>query len=179
VSDALLFRGRCLTLWPEWAWAILALGKRVENRGWALPVGEWFGLHAGARIGGTGSQGAIRNGIDAVITASTRAGWRWRSAMNTPMEIDAKKMAVIGATHGQIVRKVPTSQIVGLFRVDLVHLPGQGPADGWRVPDQFGNVFRFRPLASPITCGGAQGLWRADEKVADELRRALRDGGGR
>ena len=47
---------RALTLWPEWAWAIHHLDKRVENRGWPIPAGEWFALHAGKSPTGPGAR---------------------------------------------------------------------------------------------------------------------------
>ena len=43
---------RGLTLWQPWAYAVLHLGKRLENRPWKpwpSMVGPWFALHAAAR----------------------------------------------------------------------------------------------------------------------------------
>lgn len=43
---------RGLTLWQPWAFAVLHLGKRVENRPWKpwpSMIGRWFALHAAAR----------------------------------------------------------------------------------------------------------------------------------
>lgn len=43
-----------LTLWPEWAWSIMHLGKDVENRTWHPPrsiCGKRIALHAGRKVG--------------------------------------------------------------------------------------------------------------------------------
>jgi len=45
---------KALTLWPEWAWAIIHLGKDVENRTWHPPkniLGQRIALHAGRKVG--------------------------------------------------------------------------------------------------------------------------------
>jgi len=62
-----------LTLWPEWAWAITALGKDVENRVWPAPewiLGKRIYIHAGAKFGGKHTK--IDSAIDAVSSMAMR-----------------------------------------------------------------------------------------------------------
>jgi hypothetical protein len=42
---------KAITLYRPWAGAIAHLGKDIENRSWQcpLPVGDWIGIHAGAK----------------------------------------------------------------------------------------------------------------------------------
>lgn len=144
---------RALTLWPEWAWAILYLDKRVENRGWALPIGEWIGLHAGKSIGGRPGKFGIGDGVDSLAEMARRAGWgvagTYRRA--TFASSDRNVVWELGA--------VPTSAIVGAIRVVSVDAPNQGDLGGWRVPDAHGNRLEVRPLARPVPMRGALGLW--------------------
>ena len=138
-------RLRALTLWPEWAWAIHHLDKRVENRTWALPVGEWFALHAGKHLGGRPGHDAGVEAVTSVRYMATRAGWNLAPVFPTlPSPIDRDRKAA-----SAILFSVATSAIVGLFRVTRTEPPDRGDLTGWRVPEQVGNVFEYAPLASP------------------------------
>lgn len=156
---------KALTLWPEWAWAIDRLDKRVENRDWALPVGEWIALHAGKNIGGRPGRVAEEEGRVALAHMAGRAGW------------DAL-IASDGLTLGGGDRFVDldkadivTSAILGAFRVIAADAPNTGDLDGWRVPDAYGNRFEYRPLARSVPCKGAQGLWTVPPDVVAEMKR--------
>lgn len=123
-----------LTLWPEWAWAICHLDKRVENRTWApgarLPVGSRLAIHAGKYIGGT--LGATDEGVEAV-----------------------RFMARGAQTVG--IDRCTTSAIVAVVTIDGFD---QEQRTKWDVPGLW--HWRFRDvevLATPIPCRGAQGLW--------------------
>lgn len=143
------FTIRALTLWPEWVWAIHHLGKRVENRTWGLPVNEWFALHAGKHIGGRPGRVAKSEGMRALWSMAVRAG---TNPVVCVADIEAE-----------------SSCIRGLFRVIRNEAPGHGDLTGWRVPEQVGNVFEYRPLTTPIPCSGAQGLWTVGDEVAKAI----------
>lgn len=143
---------RALTLWPEWAWAIHALDKRVENRTWRIPVG-WYVLHAGRNIGGRPGETARADGLHGLAMMASRSG-----------------SFVHPARFGEIV----TSAALGCFRVCGHDAPGEGDLGGWRVPEQVGNrIDDYRPFPAPIPCGGAQGLWVPPVDVLDAARAVL------
>ena len=158
-------RLRALTLWPEWGWAVHHLDKRVENRTWALPVGEWFALHAGKHIGGQGP-GSEQSGLAAVREMGRRAGWTLIG------DLWSFSFAVDAAGRGFNLKAaaVQRSAILGLFRVTRAEPPHRGDLTGWRVPDQVGNVFEYVPLRGSIPCRGAQGLWTVPADVAERAR---------
>lgn len=156
---------RALTLWPEWVFAVIFLGKPLENRTWSIPKGEWFGLHAGAYIGGRKGAPAEAEGWEAVANMARRAGWvsapgLWRCH-------DFAKGA-------QTVRRDPTapltSRIHGLFRVTAHLHHSAGP---WHVPGQIGNVFDYVPLVEPVGCKGFQQLWAVPAEVVERMRVAV------
>ena len=87
-----------LTLYPEWAWAIVALDKRVENRSGRSPVvaaarkliGKPLAIHAGAKL----------VDVESMIATSRIEGWSWSRTMRAGAghRITAADMAVeIGA----------------------------------------------------------------------------------
>ena len=134
---------KALTLWPEWAYAVHHLGKRVENRTWAIPVGQWFALHAGAHVGGRASKAAHLEGIESLAFMAERAH----------MRIPQHRL------------DIELSAILGRFRVVRNDAPGEGDLTGWRVPGQIGNVFEYEPLAWALPCKGAQGFWTVPDDV--------------
>lgn len=162
---------RALTLWPEWAWAIHYLDKRNENRGWPIPLGEWFALHAGKSIGGRPGAMAEHEAIQAVGTMAYRAGWNVRSVGRAGDSWSVTFTHPLGGSTvmhdprctAEDANPVHISAILGLFRV-TDHL--RSSSDPWHVPGQIGNVFDYRPLREPIPCKGAQGLWTVPEDVA-------------
>lgn len=155
-------RLRALTLWPEWAWAAHYLDKRVENRSWALPVGEWFALHAGKHIGGRPGPRACEEAWDAIHYMASQAGWA-RSFDGSGRLRRHGVEAIYGTA------KVQTSAILGIFRVTRIDPRGRGDLGAWRVPDQVGNVFEYTPIAAPVPCRGAQGLWPVPLDVAERV----------
>ena len=151
---------RALTLWPEWAWAIHHLDKRVENRTWALPIGEWFALHAGKSPGGKPTLEAACDADVAIRLTAQSAGWQ---VATTNGDLRTSKVTFRKERHSVAwnVLETPTSTILGVFRVIRTEPPNRGDLTGWRVPGQVGNVLEYRPLPAPIPgVKGAQGIWR-------------------
>lgn len=162
---------RALTLWPEWAFAIHHLGKRVENRTWKIPKDEWIMLHAGKQIGGRASE--LHNGIHALRYMAAQAGWTssWHGHIHSAWTIQFSH-STHTCTSAHDPSAVPdacnpilTSHILGAFRVTHHDMPFKGDISGWRVLHQVGNVFDYRPLATPVPCKGAQGLWHVPDEV--------------
>lgn len=146
-----------LTLWPQWAWAVHALDKRVENRTWPLPpkmIGQRVYLHAGAAsTEETHGWRAL-----AVMQMAQRAGWSGRPSP------DGFEPPILtrGAVNVAVPRRraVPCSALLGIMRFTACDPPGAGDLTGWRAPDQFGWCFEFEPLARPVLCSGALGFWK-------------------
>lgn len=160
---------RALTFWPEWAFAVHYLGKPLENRTWAIPKGEWFGLHAGKSIGGTGRiykdghrvNEALVEGVEGMGGMAKRAGW---SSVGTIRQATFTRGSEVAEWD---INRLTASAITGLFRV-TAHLHHSD--DPWHVPGQIGNTFDYIPLAEPVACKGAQQLWAVPVDVVERMR---------
>lgn len=143
-----------LTLWPESAWAICALDKRVENRPWQpgqrIRIGDRFAIHAGKHIGGRPGRRATNDALEALHTMSCGLlpdGWESR-ALNAPR-----------------------SAIVAVATLDATDNAHQ---TRWDVPGAW--HWRLRDvvvLPEPIPCRGALGLWRPAPEVQQRLAEVL------
>jgi hypothetical protein len=145
---------KAITLWPEWAWAICALGKRVENREWLpgprLIVGDRLAIHAGKHLGGRAGEPAADEASDAVLDMYRRATGEtfppgWPDAFE-----DCPRSAIVAV-----------ATVTGFDR---------NQRTGWDVPGawhwRLGDV---RVLPVPVPCRGAQGLWAPSEDVLRAL----------
>ncbi len=146
---------KALTLWPEWAFAVRLLGKRIENRprpaSWyGLRIGETFAIHAGKHIGGRPGRVARAEGIDAVVRMYCHANG---GLMNAG---DLYELA-----------RCATSAIVAVATLDAC--VEQYANVGWGVRHQFGFVLRDVRVVEPIPCGGRQGLWTVPAWIADRI----------
>lgn len=149
-------RWRALTLWPEWAWAIHALDKRVENRHWRISRG-WVAIHAGAHLGGRPGLPAVLEAMRALGLMSLRAGWRLDATTHFVRE--GREVEV------PLVSTWPTSAIVG-----LAHFNGELARGGWAVPGALANhLDEYLPLDTPLPCRGAQGVWPVPVEYAAVL----------
>lgn len=143
-----------ITLWPEWAWAICRLGKRVENRTWTpqprIQIGDRFAIHAGKHLGGR--PGATARG-EALQSVAHMA-----------------RLAFPDADTGFTARDLlacTTSAIVCTAVLDAVDTVGR---TAWDVPRSW--HWRLRDvvvLDTPIAMGGRQGLWRVPADVLPRL----------
>jgi len=162
---------RALTLWPEWVFGVHYLDKRNENRGWKIPLGEWFALHAGKSIGGRPGFTAEWAGASSLVHMAGLSGWRayltfcgfgrWEADFWRP---GTHPITLHDTGYTNAARPIIRSAITGLFRVTEHRAPGTTGA--WKAPASIGNVFDYRPLREPIPCKGAQGLWTVPEDVA-------------
>lgn len=148
-----------LTIWPEWVYAILGLGKDVELRTWPCwksLVGREIILHAGAHPGGPGSK------------AEGRTNLRWF----------ARRVHEITGQPPPAGWSTATGALAGhLAAVATLGEPTLNSSSPWASPD--GDLWawpllRVRPLRVAIPCRGAQGLW----KVPPELAQACQPNAG-
>lgn len=144
-----------ITLKHPWPYAILELGKRIENRTWRPPcaaIGQTIALHGGVYPKGRAS--------DIV----------W----GTLQILEASGLAPPDLALADVVRP----GIVGSFVLERAFEWGQGDEldeDPW-MGDQFGwvlcDVIKFR---EPIPCKGAQGLWKVPEDLLPLVRRRWKE----
>jgi hypothetical protein len=140
---------KALTLKHPWPWAILELGKDIENRTWFPPrdeVGEWLAIHGG------------------VVPRSGRA---YLEVLHDLAELEARGLAPRGTPLSSVWRP----GIVALARLeDTVSESSSrwfhGPV-GWVLADVV-------KLPEPIRIPGAQGLWPVPDPVVRILRRQFR-----
>lgn len=160
---------KAITLWPEWAYAICHLGKRIENRGWVPPknLGE-FAIHAGKNIGGTGRSPEIDVGL--MLQIASDAGFRWGGLPYRKMS--KKEMRdLIDKTIAEITAL--SSSIVAVANVSHVLPKRPSGIEGWHMPDSFGWVLGDVRVLSPIACRGSQGLWEPPHLVYASIQRQI------
>lgn len=132
---------KALTLWRPWPAAIIHSTKRVENRTWAPPrwlLGKDFALHAGKTV----DDGTVEDLIDeAGVSPDLLPG---------PLGI----VAVVRLA-GYVSELNGTRICTGISPERAREIVGSewycGPV-GWVLDN-------IRPLATPVPCRGAQGLW--------------------
>lgn len=158
---------RALTLWPEWAHAVLHLGKRIENRSRKMPdalVGEPIALHAGKHVGGRPGGVACDEGCESLAKAhDAEAGGDmldW-NAHYFPYE-----SPTVWARDG-VIRPIVTSSIVAVVRFgasieNVGQLPPPWSLSGSRY---WWPIEEVTPLRVPAYCRGALGLWTLPEDV--------------
>lgn len=146
---------RALTLWQPWGFAVMELGKPVENRSWLPPeavIGTRIAIHAGKVLHENSVEALERAGFDlpdtyarsAILGTVLLAGWvrqnpdrsiRWSANLTA-----SEAAAIVGPVFWQ------------------------GPV-GWVLRD---------PIAiEPVPCRGAQGLWHVPFDVAGEVEARL------
>lgn len=181
---------KAVTLWPEWAWAICCLFKRIENRGWGPPLGQIdrpFLLHAGASIGGRSMGGAATDRAMRLVCETAREnGWHYQRVGECRYELEAS-VPVLHPEYGELVcprvefRRdlIPCGAFVAVATIDKVSVPPpravrerfmvrQGlPA--WSAPGAHHWHLRdVTPLTEAVTYQGAQRLWSVPDFLARE-----------
>ena len=166
-----------LTLWPEWAFAIAHLGKRVENRVWEPPrwlVGKWLAIHAGAHIGGRPGRVAVLEGLEAVRDEAARAGVNVRPPL-VPAAGEQLDL-VVERPSGDVTLTVATRAIVCLARLSHVERVNVGPLS--RPPWVVGPVcWRFDQVIpiEPVAIGGRQGVWDVPRPQLARVRAQIQE----
>lgn len=158
---------RAITLWPEWAYAILHCGKDVENRGWRIPPGR-YALHAGRHIGGKPGKEAERAGAVSLIRLAVGAPDSDEAAIAALPAIRALRGCVVG------VVEVPSSGGApprGELPPSLSPWAGYGAIDPWvrtggERPTIANPVRVLAKAPAPVPCRGALGLWSLPPELA-------------
>ena len=163
-----------LTIWPEWAWAICHLDKRVENRG------ERFARQIDKRVGD--GRLAIHSGVRrpadfAAVAAMSGMPYDVLDYDDVDLE-DAVgpvwQFGATGGTGGVLIEdaRLTRGAIVALAKIGDVLLPGaQAP---WKLT--FSAALSLSPvliLPDPIPCKGQQGLWTPPPDIQERLCAAL------
>lgn len=154
MSDRPLY---AITIWPEWAYAILQLGKDVELRTWPCwrsLVGQDIVLHAGAHVGGPGPKAEGRANVRHFLLRVAAA-----TGHAPPPGLGEAVAPLRGRFAGLAQLGEPT----------LTHPSPWADPDGqvWAWP-----LLERRALVEPIPHRGAQGLWRVPDELAAQLRAA-------
>lgn len=173
---------KAITLWPEWAWAIARLDKRIENRGWvpprgALVPGDWLAIHAGANIGGRPGRKATNDGIYTLVEAAYAVGWqsvgvemptgpmltRFRRS-EEDVEVFVECSAIVAVAKYQDAFRAPLEP----QRCRPWQAPSQAgyPCFGWLLTDVV-------TLPDPVPCKGKQGLWDVPAELLPILNVAI------
>lgn len=163
--------GHCLTLWPEWLFAITELDKRVENRDYAPPLwlqGKRIALHAGQYIGGRKGKVSTEEGIDSVTGMAVEAGWEPSAFSTDHFSCDLKKDEKTVRFGPDLIVRGAIACIVTLARITrprnkqrirgnpVVGDPWYTGSFGWR----FENIVK---LTRPIPCSGNRKVWSLKE----------------
>lgn len=145
-----------LTVWPEWLWAFVYLGKRTENRTWSPPRellrrGLVVALHGGKHLGGRPGADADDEARAAVRRMFSRGpappGWTWPQV---PLDAFAGQIAAVAELRGVDTDDTRTRWDVG----GSMH---------WRFPKVY-------VLETPVRTAGAQGLWTPSAHLLEQIR---------
>jgi hypothetical protein len=170
---------RALSVRQPWAGCIAYLGKSPENRTWRCPdrfIGTEVGIHAGQAVDETQAISVPVSGEEWASLFATRAewdAWRFWRLGRKPRDVASwpPKLA-LGAV-------VAVATITGCHLHDMDKHCGEYGIEAcagvlcsqwaqleqwhWQLGDQ-------RPLAEPIPCKGALGLWTVPEDVESAVR---------
>jgi hypothetical protein len=148
---------RALTVQQPWAWAIVQGGKDVENRTQAWTQRGTIAVHAGLR----GSERGLESPL--FREAWLRAGHHAGQALALPRGFVIGVVDLVG-THVAAEdccesewAEQAYDEHGGRTRRDIVHLELENP----------------RPLAEPVACRGALGLWTLPGDVLDQVLEQL------
>jgi len=140
-----------LTLLHPWPFAVVHLGKRIENRRWrpSLSAGMWYAIHGGKAP----SAKDVQKLIPYVEMLHRRNAPNESAPFVTSANCCLTGIVAL-AKHGGCVKESADPWFDG------------APYIGWKMDDLF-------ILEQPIPCRGAQGLWRVPDDVAEQLLKQL------
>jgi hypothetical protein len=156
---------RCLTLYPAWAWAIMHLDKRCENRSYALPA-HVAPLSVLLHAGTLPPIGKMLEELEGLDYMAERAGWTVTSRVRSPhwfmrFQRDSVIVETGSRPESERFRPMVGSALLGTMTWKGQDAPDQGDLEGWRVPGQHGWRFDFKALDTPVpNVKGMLGFWR-------------------
>ena len=169
---------RGLTVKQPWAGCIAHIGKNVENRTRCFPpalIGTDIAIHAGQNLAED----------DAII--SVPDGGTWQTLFASNAEWDAWRFWHLGRKPRDVANwppKLALGAVVAVAAITGFHFCGPDSCgeraieacagvlcSRWAQVDQWHwQLADVRPLAKPVPCKGALGLW----KVPDDIESAIR-----
>jgi hypothetical protein len=168
-----------LTIRQPWCWAITHAGKTVENRSWKTEYRGPLWLHAGARSrwdpagaefrplrNAWGRHLLSRPGWPGVPESDIKLG---RRTTLMPFGAVSALAEVTGCHHSEEC----------MMPAACVTAAGRTGCSPWAVRGQWHiDLANVRPLADPVPCRGALGLWRLPEDAEKAVRAQLEAGDG-
>lgn len=157
---------RAITVKQPWAWAIAHGGKTIENRSRSVAYRGPLAIHAGKGWSAEGGQ-----------SSSVREAF-------APYRPSSAPARTIERAHypGRFVAGavIAVAELVDAHRGDDCCLPW-GHVRNLAATEPHMPVYHLvlanvRPLAEPVECRGALGLWRLPPEVADLVTLATRHG---
>lgn len=147
---------KAITIWPEWVFAMMHLGKRVENRSWPTRkhLGDTICIHAGKSIGGVEGHRAARRGIRALLRVAEDAG-HTRAQLDQDWDLGAWIRP--GLLDYRNHPDMPRSAIVGIARIANVR--AAVPGAPWETGPYCWELEEVHRFAEPIPAPGKQGIW--------------------
>ena len=171
---------KALSLTQPWA-SLVAIGaKRIETRSWYTPYRGSIFIHASKGFPAWAQEACDE---DPFYDLLTRAGLLWPVGDETLTYKAAERYAalplgaIVAAARimdveatGDVARRVGTGWSFELSPLDRWELTKQEAAFGDYSPGRFAWLLGdIRPLASPIPCKGALGLWNVPNEILSQL----------
>ena len=166
-----------ITVHPNWAYAFLHFGKRIENREFFPDklIGRRLALHAGKHAGGAPSKPATFRGFRDLAHCMVRSGYL---ACPVWLKRNEPHLAWLEGTdspqsgfHVVYEHDLPTSAV---FAVATLDVAGEMDVDGWAFDGCAHWLMRdLLPLEQPVPCSGQQGIWKLPEEVEEAVRSQL------
>ena len=156
---------RALTLWPEWAWAIINLDKNVENRVWPGPVyNKSIALHAGKKIGG--SLFSESDSVFMMTEKAIEAGWSYQKSSDPWNDGNFEKNGMVVEFSIDAVKNI-SGRIFALAEIESCIM---GSTSAWAAEGQWNWLLKnIHILKNPVPCRGQQGLWYLPSEVEAEV----------
>lgn len=137
-----------ITVRPPWSWAISHGPKRIENRTWQRPCRGLLAIHAG--------KGWDEDGEDSLLVQRA-----WLDAGHELRTLMPKRA---GIPMGAVVAVADLVDICGAQMRSFI--PGDCLCGPWAMRGQYHwRLANVRPLAEPVPCRGALGLWTLPDEV--------------
>lgn len=148
---------RAMTVRQPFAWAIAFGGKDTENRPRPLGYRGMLAIHAGLELAHPGFFPTTPEGHTAAVALDAIGGrgncWNPRHHVVTRLSRTPRPGLALGAI-------IAVVDLVGCHD-DATEEP-HASCSPWAIPGQHHLTLRNpRPLAEPVPCRGALGLWRA------------------
>lgn len=144
-----------LTIQQPWAWAIAAGHKPVENRSWSPSYRGPLAIHAGKTVD--------RAALDHPLVQAAIRHWLGGKQLHGSVPDWERGVGAI----------IAVADLTGVCSPSRTRCccncgPWAGPDDAhhWHLAN-------VQPLAEPIPCRGALGLWRPPPDIAERLTSAI------